>query len=217
MINIRCLITEKFQKAGIELLQKHCIVDIKYGISRQGLINSIKKYDILIVRSDTLVDKELIDSGENLKVIGMSGIGLNHIDTKYAKEKNIAVFNVSDGSVDAVAELTVGMMISIARKAYLAVRDTKQGIWNKTGYYGNQLRGKTLGLIAMGKIGCKVATICQSIGMKVIAYDPYLDCKSATEINVELHTMEDVLKNSDFISIHSPFFINFISFLPIIR
>lgn len=198
------IITEKIHKEGIKLLEEHGNVDIKYGISRQELLECIKNYEVLIVRSDTPVDKELIDSGENLMVIGMAGIGLNHIDTEYAKEKGIAIFNVDDGSNDAVAELTICMMLVILRKVHLAIQDTRKGVWDKTGYMGRQLKGKTLGLIAMGKIGSRVAKLCQGFGMNVIAYDPFLDQKAASELNVELLTLEEVLKKSDIISIHAP-------------
>lgn len=201
---MKCLITEKIHEDGIKLLQENGTVDIRYGISRQELLECIKEYEVLIVRSDTPVDREIIDLGENLLAIGMAGIGLNHIDTEYAKEKDIAVFNVADGSNDAVAELTVGMMLNIFRKVHLAVKDTKNGIWNKTGYTGRQLKGKTIGLIAMGKIGSKVAKLCQAFEMKVVAYDPFLSPEIAASMDVELLTLEEVLKRSDVISIHAP-------------
>lgn len=201
---MKCIITEEFDAIGINMLNELGEVNLSYGITREALLEVIKDYDVLIVRSDTPVDKELIDKGVNLKIIGMAGIGLNHIDTKYAKDKNIQVFNVLDGSNDSVAEMTIGMMINIARKINKASNDTKNKIWNKTGYLGSQLKDKTLGLIAMGKIGSKVAALAQSFGMRVIAYDPYLDIEIAKKINVELKPLSKILEESDFISIHAP-------------
>lgn len=201
---MKCIITEKIDEIGIELLRQIGEVQLAYGITRKKLLQVIKEFDVLIVRSDTPVDRELIDKGVNLKVIGMAGIGLNHIDTEYAKERNIQVFNVVNGSNDSVAEMTIGMMINIARKICKASQDTKNKIWNKTGYIGNQLKGKTLGLLAMGKIGTRVASLAQAIGMKIIVYDPYLDTKIAEQMNVELKSLNEILGEADFISIHAP-------------
>ncbi|NLM43500.1 MAG: hydroxyacid dehydrogenase [Clostridiales bacterium] len=201
---MKCIITEKFHESGIELLKEHGTVDVRYNISREDLLNCIDKYDVLIVRSDTPVNKELIDRGKNLKVVGMAGIGLNHIDLEYCKEKGIAVFNVPDGSNDSVAELTIGLLICICRKMYNAINDVKKDHWDKTGYMGNQLKGKTIGLVAIGKIGSRVAKLCQAFGMKVIAYDPFIDPSVATEMNVELMALEDLLKTADIVSMHVP-------------
>lgn len=201
---MKCIITERIHSDGIKLMEEHGTVDLKYGIKRNELYDCIENYTILIVRSDTPVDKELINAGLNLKVVGMAGIGLNHIDTEYCKEKGIAVFNVPDGSSDSVSELTIGMMINIARKVNIAAQDTKKGLWNKTGYMGNQLRGKTLGLIAMGKIGSKVAKLCQAFNMDIIAYDPYLKPEIAKDMGIRLLHLKELLEESDFISIHTP-------------
>lgn len=201
---MKCIITEQLDETGIKMLNEFGEVRLAYGIARKELLQVIKDFDVLIVRSDTPVDKELIDKGVNLKVVGMAGIGLNHIDTEYAKAKNIQVFNVVDGSIDSVAEMTIGMMINIARKLSKASYDTKNKIWNKTGYLGNQLKGKTLGLIAMGKIGSRVATLAQAIGMEVIVYDPYLDPKIAEQMNVKLKSLIELLEEADVISIHTP-------------
>lgn len=201
---MKCLITEKIGQEGIELLKEHFQVDLFYERSQEEIKEIIGDYDVLIVRARTTVDKEMIDLGKNLKVIGMAGIGLNHIDTTYAKTKDIKIFNVPDGSITSVAELTMTLILASFRKLYNAVSATKSGNWDMLGYTGNILEGKTIGILALGKIGFKVAELCQAFNMDVIAFDPYLDPKIAEKINVKLLPLEEVLKNSDLISIHSP-------------
>jgi D-3-phosphoglycerate dehydrogenase len=201
---MKFLITEKFHECGIELFKKNGTVDTRYNICREELLECIREYDVLIVRSDTPVDKKVIDCGKRLKVIGMAGIGLNHIDTEYAREKGIAVFNVPDGSNDSVAEHTIALLLCISRKLYNAIDAVKKNHWNKTGYIGNQLKGKTIGLIAIGKIGSRVANLCQAFGMKVMAYDPFIDPDLAAKMNIELVSLEELLMNSDIISMHAP-------------
>lgn len=201
---MKCLITEKFHECGIELLKKNGTVDTRYNICREELLECIREYDVLIVRSDTPVDKKVIDCGKRLMVIGMAGIGLNHIDTEYARGKGIVVFNVPDGSNDSVAEHTIALMLCISRKLYNAIDAVKENHWNKTGYIGNQLKGKTIGLIAIGKIGSRVANLCQAFGMKVMAYDPFIDPDLAAKMNIELVSLEELLMNSDIISMHAP-------------
>ncbi len=201
---MKIIITEKVHEAGIKLIEKHVQADIKYGIKREELLNCIKEYDAMIIRADTPIDKELMDAGCNLKAIGMAGIGLNHVDVEYAKKKGIGVYNVADGSNDSVAELTIALMLNIVRKVSAASYATRNQKWDKHGFPGNQLKGKTMGIIALGKIGSRVAGFCQAFGMKVIAYDPFLDPKIAEQMNIELLELDELLKRVDIISIHAP-------------
>lgn len=201
---MKCLVTEKVHEAGLKILSDHCSVNVFIGKTREELKSEIKDYEILIVRSDTPVDKELIDAGEKLKAIGMAGIGLNHIDVEYAKSKGIGVFNVIDGSFNSVSELALAMMLTTMRKVAAANNAVKKGNWNKTGFTGNLLTRKTVGILALGRIGRRVAQLCQGFDCKVIGYDPYLKSEVAEEIGVTLMGLEDVLKNADVLSIHMP-------------
>lgn len=201
---MKCLITEKISDEGIELLKKEFTVDFAYDKNAQEIKEIIGEYDIFLVRAETQIDKEMIDSGKNLKVIGMAGIGLNHIEVEYAKSKGIKIFNVPDGSIISVAELTMALILASVRKLYGAVSATKNGEWDKTGYTGNLLDGKTIGILALGKIGFRVAELCQAFNMEVIAFDPYLNQEIADKINVKLLPLKEVLSNSDIISIHTP-------------
>lgn len=203
---MKVIITEKINDAGIEILKKYGQVDCRFGISKEDLKKCLADYDVMIVRVAYPIDKEVIDCGKNLKAICMNGIGLNHIDCDYAKEKGIAVFNVADASNDAVAELAMALMLNIARKVTPAANSTRQeGTWNKHAFTGVQLKDKVLGILALGKIGSRVAKYAQAFGMTVIAFDPYLDKSKAAEMNVELvDTVEKLLARANIISVHSP-------------
>jgi D-3-phosphoglycerate dehydrogenase len=201
---MKCVIAEKIHEKGVDVLKNYMDVELAYDKGRDYLKEVLPDYDVLLVRSDTPVDKELIDIGVNLKVIGMAGIGLNGIDVEYAKLKNIAVFNVPDGSFNSVAEITIAFMLNCFRGIIPAIKDTKSGQWHKTGFTGHLLRGKTVGILSLGRIGRRVAQLCQVFGMKVIAFDPYIHPEIAEVMNVELLPLEKVLSKSDVISIHTP-------------
>ncbi len=202
---MKLIITEKIHEVGIDYLKKFAEVDCEFGITREELLEKLENYDAMIVRVGIQIDKEVIDRGKNLKAIGMAGIGLNHIDVEYAREKGIAVFNVPEGSNDSVAELTIALMLNIARKIYPAVKSVKvENQWDKHTFVGRQLKDKVLGIVALGKIGSRVARISQAFGMHVIAYDPFIDKTKAEELNVELVELDDLLSRADFVSIHAP-------------
>lgn len=201
---MKCLITERMHEKGIEILKNYMEVELAYDKNREYIKEVLPDFDVLLVRSDTAVDKELIDIGVNLKVAGMAGIGLNGIDVEYAKSKNIAVFNVPDGSFNSVAEITIAFMLNCFREIYPAMKDAKNGKWTKTGFVGHLLRGKTVGILSLGRIGRRVAQLCQVFGMNVIAYDPYVHPDIADILRVELLPLEKVLSNADVISIHTP-------------
>lgn len=201
---MRCLVTEKIHENGINLLREKFTVDLAYDKGLNEIKDIIGEYDVLLVRAETLVDKDMIKQGRKLKAIGMAGIGLNHIDIEYAKSKGIEVLNVPDGSITSVAELTMGLILLLFRKLHTVVSATKDGIWDKTAFTGNLLDGKTIGILSLGKIGFRVAELCQAFNMKVIAYDPYLNPDIVKKINVELLPLDEVLKRADAITIHTP-------------
>ncbi|MGP1562351.1 D-2-hydroxyacid dehydrogenase [Filifactor alocis] len=201
---MKCLITELVHPSGVDILKQHYDVTLAYGKSLDEVKAMVKDYEILIVRSDTPVQKDMIDAGVKLKVIGMAGIGLNHIDTKYAEEKGIKVFNVKDGSIDSVAELALTLMLTVMRKVNPANNAVKQGKWDKMGFTGNLLTEKTVGILAVGRIGSRVAQLCQGFGCNVIGYDPYLPQEVADKIGVKLMSLDEVLQTADILSIHMP-------------
>lgn len=202
---MKLIVTETIHSSGIKLLKKYMEVDCNFQISREELKGKIKDYDVAIIRSDIKFDRELLECGEKLKVIGMAGIGIDHIDQDYCKEKDIAIFNVPEGSNNAVAELAIALILNVMRKVYPAVKSVKDEYrWDKTVYVGRELKGKTLGIIAIGKIGSRLAKFAQAFEMKVIAYDPYISAEKAQKNNIKLVQLEELFTQADLISIHAP-------------
>jgi D-3-phosphoglycerate dehydrogenase / 2-oxoglutarate reductase len=202
---MKLLITETIHPAGIKMLEKYLQVDCSFQITKEQLKEKIKDYDALIVRSGMKYDKELLEQGEKLKVIGLAMIGTDNIDLNYCKDKGIKVFNVPEGSYNSVAELAMTLILNVLRKIHPAVQSVKEKyLWDKTVYVGHELKGKALGIIAVGKIGSRLAKFAHAFDMQVLAYDPYVSPEQAKSMGVELLELDKLLALSDIISIHAP-------------
>lgn len=189
---------KRLREAGFE-------VEEKPGITNEELKKIINHYDVLIVRGRTKVTKDLIENATNLKLIGRVGVGLDNIDVEAAEKRGIKVINTPQMSTIAVAELTMSLILNLLRKTYYAIESMKKGLWEKKSLYGNELFGKTLGIIGFGRIGKAVAERARAFGMKVIAYDISLDQESLERIGViGVSSLEELLKSSDIISLHVP-------------
>ncbi|MFZ5903124.1 MAG: D-2-hydroxyacid dehydrogenase [Chloroflexota bacterium] len=184
---------ERMRAAGLE-------VDVRDDITAEELPSVILAYDGMVVRSRTKVRQPLIDAAASLKVIVRGGVGLDTIDHEYAKSKGIIVMNTPMASSASVAELAIGFMFALARSIYKATASMKSEKWEKKAFEGDEIGGKTLGLIGIGNIGSEVAKRANALGMTVIAYDPYV--KSAE--GVTLVTLDELLAQSDYISLHLP-------------
>jgi D-3-phosphoglycerate dehydrogenase / 2-oxoglutarate reductase len=160
--------------------------------------------EALIVRSATTVSRDMIGLAPHLKAVGRAGVGVDNVDIPAASEAGVAVFNAPGGNTIAATELTVALMISVARKIPAADASLRAGNWDRAAFKGVEMRGKTLGLIGAGRIGGEVARRCQAFGMDVIVYDPYLAPERADDLGVTLVELDDVLDRADFISIHVP-------------
>lgn len=190
---------ERLREAGFEVLFK------EYP-SEDELVILIKDVDALIVRSKPMVTRKVIEAAGKLKIIGRSGVGLDNIDLEAAKEKGIKVINTPGAPANSVAELTIGLMLAVLRKIAYADRRLREGEWVKKQCLGYELRGKTLGVIGMGRIGREVARIAHhGFGMKIIYYD-VIRCPK--EIEEELKTecvdLETLLRRADIVTIHVP-------------
>lgn len=186
-----------FKDRGHELIEKP-------GISKDELMKVIGEYDGLVVRSGTKVTKEIIEAGHNLKMIGRAGTGVDNIDVRAATSKGILVVNTPGGNTISTAELAMSHILALARNIPQATASLKAGRWDRSLYTGTELSGKTLGVIGVGKIGREVAKWCRGFGMSTIGYDPVLSEQSARSFGVEPVTIEELFKNSDFITIHTP-------------
>ncbi|MQL55324.1 D-2-hydroxyacid dehydrogenase [Acidianus ambivalens] len=199
--NLNILITDPVADVMLNTLkEKGFHVDYQPEISKEELMKVIENYDIIIVRSRTKVTRDIIERGKRLKIIARAGIGLDNIDTDAAQERGIKLVYAPGASTDSAVELTIGLMIAGARKMYTSMTLAKSGIFKKI--EGLELAGKTLGIIGFGRIGTKVGIIAKAMGMKVLAYD-IMDIKDrATQLGIIPVTLEELLKQSDVISLH---------------
>ena len=178
--------------------------DLKPGLSEEELVSIMPEYDAMIVRSGVNVTKNIIDAGDKLKIIGRAGVGFDNIDTQAAKEKGIAVMNTPLGNVNAAAEHTLTMLMLLAKHVIHAHIELKKGIWDRKKYTGIELKGKTIGITGLGHVGRKVAKVALALEMKVIGFDPFLDKEKMKAIGVEKVELDELMKQSDFITVHVP-------------
>jgi D-3-phosphoglycerate dehydrogenase len=198
---MKILICDKTEKEAIEQMRAAGLqVDVRDDITPEELISVLPAYDGMVVRSRTKVRQPLIDVCPNLKVIVRGGVGLDTIDAEYARSKGITVMNTPLASSASVAELAIGYMFALARSLFQATSSMKAEKWEKKQFEGVELGGKTLGLVGIGNIGKEVARRANALGMTVLAYDPYV--KSAEGVSIV--TLEDLLRGSDYISLHLP-------------
>ena len=198
---MKILICDKTEKEAIERMRAAGLtVDVRDDITAEELPGLLPAYDGMVVRSRTKVRRALIDACPNLKVVVRGGVGLDNIDADYARSKGITVMNTPKASSVSVAELTIGYMFALARSSYQAASSMKAEKWEKKKFVGEELGGKTLGLIGIGNIGREVAKRANALGMGVVAYDPYVKESEG----VKLVSLEELLASSDYISLHLP-------------
>ena len=200
----KILISDRINDKGIEILNKFSDTDVITGLKENELIQKIPEYDALIVRSETKVTKSIIEAGSNLKVIGRAGVGVDNIDIQSATSKGIAVVNSPTGNTIAAAEHAFALMLSLSRRIPEANQTMKEGKWNRSSFMGAQLQDKTLGVIGLGKVGVEVVKRANAFGMKILGYDPYISNELAKSLSVNLVELDEIYKNSDFITLHIP-------------
>ncbi|MBE7059058.1 MAG: phosphoglycerate dehydrogenase [Ruminococcaceae bacterium] len=203
---MKIIVTESIALEGIEHLKsKGFDVDVKFGISRDDLLEIIEQYDALIVRSVTKVNEELLANAPNLKVVGRAGNGVDNIDLKAATARGIIVVNTPESNIMAAAELAVTHAYAIFRNLIQAVTAGRNKDFRRGKFIGNELDGKTAGIIGLGRIGSIVARKLMGSNMNVIAYDPYIGDEKFNQLGVtRCGTLEELLKQSDLITLHTP-------------
>jgi len=201
---MKVLVADDISKNGVEMLKANKYeVDVRTGLKEDELVKIVKDYDVVLVRSATKVTKKIIDASK-LKVIGRAGIGVDNIDVDAATARGILVMNAPSGNVVSTAELTVGLMFSLARKIAHADASMKKGEWKRKELKGAQVQGKTLGIIGLGRVGAEVAKRASALGMTVIAYDPLVSPEVGVRLHVRLVPLARLLRESDFITLHTP-------------
>ena len=198
---MKILITDGISPFGQEILRDNGIdFDIQH-YEHDELLKVIPEYDGILVRSATKVPKDIIDAGKNLKLIARGGTGIDNIDHQYAKSKGIPVLNTPGANSASVSELVFAHMFALARFIPQANITMRKGEWNKKSYKGVELKGKTLGIVGFGKIGQITANMALSLGMSVLAYDL---AGIKTDLDIKIVSKEELLKESDFITLHVP-------------
>ena len=203
---MKIIVTESIALEGIEHLKERGFdVDVKFGISREELLEIIGEYDALIVRSVTKVNEELMEKAPNLKVVGRAGNGVDNIDLKAATARGIIVVNTPESNIMAAAELAVTHAYAIFRNLIQAVTAGRNKDFRRSRFIGNELDGKTAGIIGLGRIGSIVARKLMGSNMNVVAYDPYIGDEKFNQMGVKrCATLEELLKQSDLITLHTP-------------
>ena len=204
---VRVLVCDPIHPEGIEKLKKAGVaVDVKPMITADELMKIVSDYHVLIVRSRTRITKDVLKAGRLLKVVCRAGAGLDNIDVEAAKKLGVNVLNASEAASEAVAELTLGFLLSLARNIPKADKAMKDEKWIKHDLMGWELRGKTLGTIGLGNIGERVARLARAIGMKILITkrtppDPAI----LRELDAEFVPLEELLRRSDVVTIHIPY------------
>lgn len=200
---IRILVADSIKEEGLQPLLTMENAQVLLDNVDSGDID-LEKIDALLVRSATKVNRELLERMPSLKIVGRAGVGVDNIDIAEATKRGIVVVNAPDGNTISTAEHTFAMMASLMRNIPQAHSTVKNGEWKRNQYIGNELNGKTLGIIGMGRIGTELAKRAKAFGMYVKVFDPFLTRERADVLGVQLSTFEDLLPVADIISVHTP-------------
>lgn len=201
----KVLVSDPISDMGIQQLMdaSDVIVDKKPGLSEDELVGIIGEYDALLVRSQTKVTEKIMAAGTQLKVIGRAGVGVDNINLEAATNRGIVVINAPDGNTITTCEHAFAMMMALARHIPQAYAKTIQGTWDRK-FLGVELRNKTLGVLGMGRIGSEVAKRAKAFGMDILGYDPFLTEDRAEKIGVKVATVDEIVRQADFITVHTP-------------
>ncbi|MEM2060085.1 MAG: phosphoglycerate dehydrogenase [Candidatus Bathyarchaeia archaeon] len=202
---MKVLVAEQISDEAIEFMRKEGLeVDVRLGLKKEELLSIIETYEALVVRSQIKVDKEIIERAKNLKIIARAGVGVDNIDVETATQHGIVVVNAPGGNTVSTAEHAIALMFAVARKIPQAYISMKEGKWDRKKFTGIELRGKTVGVIGLGRVGYEVAKRCRALDMNVLAFDPYIPAERAQKIGVKLVDLKTLLKESDIITLHVP-------------
>ena len=200
----KVLITDPISEEGIEILRENAQVDIKDGLKPEEIIAIIGNYDALIVRSQTNVSAAIIEAGKNLQVIARAGVGIDNVDVEAATRCGVVVINAPTGNTVSAAEHAIALILALARNIPQANASLKSCAWKRDEFMGTELRGKTLGIIGLGNVGSEVAKRAQAFEMRLIGIDPLVSVEYAKKLGVTLVDIKQLLKESDFITLHIP-------------
>ncbi len=203
---MKVLVTDEISESGLALLTNDPRVelDVKLGLPVAELHKTIGAYEAIITRSGTTVDEALLEHATKLKMIARAGVGIDNVDVRAASKRGIIVVNAPFGNTNSAAEHSMALLLSLCRNITVANADLKSGAWNRAPFTGHELKGRTLGVIGLGKVGGRVALRAKAFEMEVIVCDPYISEKRAEDFGVKLVPLEDIIRFADVISVHTP-------------
>ena len=209
---MKILVIGKINPSALEILEKHFELTIRPYLDGQELVDAVPGYEVILMRVDQFITRQVIEAATRLQIIAVASIGLDHIDREAAAERGIVVFNIPGGSSQSVAEYAIGSIINVMKKMTWANNDMKRGVFDRVKYRSQELEGKTIGIVGIGQIGMRVAQLALAFGMKVLANDPYVrivydpntwDGLTPTP-KIEMVGLEELLKRSDVVTLHCP-------------
>ncbi len=202
---MKVLITDKINEAAGKVLEGIAQVDFIPTLSEDELVEKIKDYDALMIRSQTKVTKKILEAGKNLKIVGRAGVGVDNVDIEAATQNGVIVVNSPDGNTNAASEHTLALMLALSRNIPSAALSAKEGKWERSKFTGVEVFGKTLGIIGFGKIGHHVANVALALGMNVVVSDPYTTKEAVEKIGAKYITsLDEFWGQCDYITIHTP-------------
>jgi D-3-phosphoglycerate dehydrogenase len=203
---MKVIVTEKLAHEGLLILEKdpRVEVDVKLGLSKEELIATIGEYDAIVTRSATQVDRDVLEAGKKLKLVARAGVGIDSVDVGFASEKGIIVLNAPFGNTNSVAEHTLALLLSLCRNIPKADASLKRGEWNRSAFMGSELKGKTVGVVGLSKVGGRVVTRLQAFECEVIGCDPYVSEKRAKDLGIRLASLDEIITTADIITLHVP-------------
>lgn len=200
----KVLVSDPIDQVGLDILSQVAQVDVKTGLPPEELVRIIPDYDALMIRSGTRVTKEVIEAGKQLQIIGRAGVGVDNVDVPEATRRGIVVVNSPEGNTIAAAEHALAMMLALSRHIPSADQSVKGGVWDRKSFTGVEVYKKTLGVIGLGKIGSHVATVARALGMKLLAYDPFISTERAEQLGCRLVDLDLLFREADYITLHIP-------------
>ncbi len=200
----KVLVSDPIDPAGLDILSQVAQVDVKTDLTPEQLVQTIPEYDALMIRSGTQVTQAVIEAGQQLKIIGRAGVGVDNVDVPAATRQGIVVVNSPEGNTIAAAEHALALMLSLSRHVSAANQSIKAGEWNRKQFTGVEVYKKTLGIVGLGKIGSHVAAGAKAMGMRILAYDPFLSNERAEQLGCRLVDLDMLFQESDYISLHIP-------------
>lgn len=201
---MRVLVTDPIAEDGLAELRRFAEVDVRVGLKGDELLDAVRDYEALVVRSETRVTADVLNAGERLQVVGRAGVGVDNIDVDAATQHGVLVVNSPTGNTIAATEHTLAMLLALARNIPQAYASLKAGEWQRSRFVGSEVRGRVLGVVGLGKIGLEVAKRARGFEMDLLGYDPYISAEQARAAGVELTSVDDIMRRADFVTVHTP-------------